>query len=257
MMGGFGDSGFGDSGGSSGGNSGSGINWMQLLSGLLPGLGSLFGGIGEQNSLNQMQGSQSQMMSQLMSMIGGMNNDFSKYYQPTMGAEGSSINTDLASSAGNIPLSNQVYEQMAKTGLSPQVQTNAMNQLQQGFQSSLNDMRSQATPGGNLGAQNAAAENSYLSSAANQSAQLANTSQQYKMQGAQGLAGNEMNSLSAANSFTGQGIQMEGMGMQGLSSMYGDISEEMEQYASMAGQNNPMSGIGGILGSLMPFMGML
>jgi hypothetical protein len=241
-------------GGDSGGSSGSGINWGALLSGLLPGLGSLFGGMGEQNSLNQMQGSESQMMSQLMSMIGGMNNDFSKYYQPTMGAEGSSINTDLASSAGNIPLSNQVYEQMAKTGLSPQVQTNAMSQLQQGFQSSLNDIRSQATPGGNTQAANAAAQNSYLSSAANQSAQLAGESQQYKAQGAQGLAGNEMNSLSAANSFTGQGIQMEGMGMNSLDSMYSSIAQQMSQYASMAGgSSSPMGGIGSILGSIAPF----
>jgi hypothetical protein len=171
-----------------------------------------------------------------------------------MGAEGSSINTDLASSAGNIPLSNEVYAQMAKTGLSPQVQTNAMNQLQQGFQSSLNDIRSQATPGGNVGAQNASAENSYLSSAANQSAQLAGESQQYKAQGAQGLAGNEMNSLSAANSFTGQGIQMEGMGMNSLDSLYSSIAQQMGQYASMAGQSSsPLGGIGSILGSMMSF----
>jgi hypothetical protein len=254
MMGGFGDSGFGDS---SGGASGSSFPWAQLLAGLLPGLGSLFGGNSMQSSLSQMQGSESAMSSQLMQMIGGLNNDFSKYYQPAMGAEGSSIMSDLQSSQGNLPLSNEVYAQMAKTGLSPQVQTNAMNQLLQGYNSSMNDLRSQATPGGNLGAEQLGAQNQYLTQAANQSAQLAGESQQYKAQGAQGLAGNEMNTLGAANSFIGQGVSMEGNAMNSLDSLYQSMAQQAGMYAqASAGQPSMGSGIGSILGSIMPFMGM-
>ena len=77
MYGGEGMDGFGGDPGS--GGSGSNFDWMGLLSGLLPGLGSLFGSMGESSSLNAMQGNESQIMDQLMSMIGGMNNDFSKY----------------------------------------------------------------------------------------------------------------------------------------------------------------------------------
>lgn len=243
----------GDPGQSAGG--GSSFNWQGLLAGLLPGLGSLFGGSGIQSSLQGMQGNESQIMDQLMSMIGGMNNDFSKYYQPAMGAESSSIMGDLSSSSGNLPLSNAVYSQMARTGLSPQVQNNAMNQLLQGYNSSLNQIKSSATPGSNIGAQNSAAQNSYLTSAANQSAQLAGESQQMKAQGAAGLSGNEFNALSAANSFTGQGIQMEGQAMNSMDSMYSSIAQQMAQYAQMAGgSSSPLGGIGSLLGGIMPFL---
>ncbi len=247
--------GVGGSGGGTGGSS-SPIDWGSLLATLLPGLGSLFGNPAS-SSLNAMQGSESQLSSFLMNMISGMNNDFSKYYQPAMGAESSNVIGDLGATAGNIPMSDAVYEQMAKTGLSPQVQQNAMNQLLQGFQSSTNDIKSQATPGGNTAAALQAGQNSYLTNATNQSAQLAGESQQMKAQGAQGLASNAFNSLNAANAFTGQGINMMDNSMSSLASLYNSMAGQSEAFAQQASQGGGMgSQIGGLLGMALPFFGL-
>jgi hypothetical protein len=236
-----------------GAGGGSSFPWASLLSGILPSIGSLFDQ-GTQSSLNQMQSSESQISSQLMNMISGLNNDFAKYYQPAMGAESTSVIGDLGATSQNIPMSDAVYTQMAKTGLAPQVQQNAMSQLLQGFQSSLNDIEAQATPGGNVQAAKQAAQNSYLSSAANQSAQLAGESQQMKAQGAQGLASNAFNALNAANAFTGQGINMEGMSMQGLDSLYQSLAQQAAAYAQSAQSGGGMGGgIGSILGQIASF----
>lgn len=231
----------------SGGGGGGSMNWMSMLSGLLPMLGNLFGG-------NQAAQAQGDMSSQLMNMISGMQNDFSNFYQPAMAGESASVMNDLASSSGNMAQSNAVYSQEAKTGLNPQVALNAQSQLLQGYDSSMNDMRSQAAPGANMRAAGIAGQNNYLTQATNLSGQLAQESQTFMNQGAAGLASNEGQAMQAANAFTGQGINMMNDSMSSLADLYKSYSQQLE---SGGGQSN--SGIGGMLsgiGSILPLIGM-
>lgn len=255
-------SGGGDFGNQPGGSpSGGGFDWSSLMS-ILPLLGSLFGNNNSSSilqSLQNLQGSQSQLGSYLLNMIGGLNNDFSSTFQPVMGGIGSSLLGNIGASSNNLPLSNSVFAQEASTGLSPQVQQNAMNQLLQGFQSSISDIKANATPGANTGAAMQAAQDQYLTSAANQSAQLAGESQQYKNVGAQGLASNYMSLLGLGNQFSGIGANLMDSSMSSLSNMYNSMAQQAAAYAQAATQqgqqSNPWSSIGGILGGILPIFG--
>jgi len=92
-------------------------------------------------------------------------------------------NTNLA---GTAPGAQAFYGREATGGLNQQFQTNAQNQLQQGFNQSVNDIKASATPGQNISAAEQAAQNSLLSSRANLGSQLAGENQQVAQQGVEG-----------------------------------------------------------------------
>ena len=81
------------------------------------------------------------------------------------------------------------YRNEMQQGVNPQFATNAQNQLQQQFGTSVSDILGRAAPGQNTGAQMLGAQNQLLSSSANLGGQLAGMGQQYANQGAQGLVG--------------------------------------------------------------------
>jgi hypothetical protein len=81
------------------------------------------------------------------------------------------------------------YRNEMQQGINPQFASNAQNQLQQQFGTSVSDIMSRAAPGQNTGAMMESAQNQLLSSSANLGGQLAGMGQQYANQGAQGLVG--------------------------------------------------------------------
>ncbi|MDE2097411.1 MAG: hypothetical protein KGL39_09220 [Patescibacteria group bacterium] len=118
-----------------------------------------------------------------------------------------------------------MYRTEMQQGLSPQVATNAMNQLQQQFQQSLSNIKAGAAPGQNLNAADQAAQNQLLSQSTNESANLAQLSQQFKNTGAQGLEGLQ---------------QLAGAGAQGLQGVAGQLDQQqlarVAQNAGLLGQ---------------------
>lgn len=84
------------------------------------------------------------------------------------------------------PQAMSVYRQMTQ-GLNPQFMTNAQNQLQQQFGTSVSDILAQAAPGQNTQSAITQAQNQLLGSSANLAGQLAGESQQVAAQGAGGL----------------------------------------------------------------------
>lgn len=208
----------------------------------------------------------------------------------TQGATNYFSNPNGTNLAGVTPSALSFYGNEAKTGLNPQVSSNAQDQLQQQFHQSMAGIRSQAAPGQNINATQQAAQNSLLTNSTNLGGNLAGLDQQYRNIGEQGVlstaqgldtqkagmlgeaaqlgtnynqtvlgdqaagAGFGQQLLAALQNFAGQGNQMNEFGISALGSLGGQLNQQGEFFAGLgAGMpppTNPFSAIGTALSGM-------
>jgi hypothetical protein len=207
-----------------GGIQGTAAGYLGLLPGLLSSLQSENKGVGAQAPGAALQFLQNALSPSALAGTTGIN---------AGGLAG--LATNYLSNPGATNLSQvtpgleSFYKQEEATGLNPQVQQNAQNQLLQQFDSSLDTLEGQAAPGQNLAGAQQALQNNLLTASTNLGGQLAGESQQYKNIGAQGVA-------STAGALDQQTMSML-MNAFGLGNQYNQTVLGNQQSGAGFGQN--------------------
>lgn len=140
-------------------------------------------------------------------------------------------NTGGTALAGATPQANAVFQSMMQHGLDPQYQQNALNQVQQGLNQNIAQIKANAQPGTNINGLLLQAQNNALQNTANLAGNLAGQNQQAQTLGAQ-------NFLSTAGALDTQKLNMIAQQLNAAGTIDQQTMNMLQQAASGASNFN-------------------